>query len=64
MLEVGRKYELVISNHSGLYRMKGRFSAYDVTREEATTIHGNNERIRLDALGRSVEFFTRLLWQC
>ena len=41
-----------------------RFSAYDITREESATIHDNNERIRLDALGRSVEFFTRLLRQC
>lgn len=41
-----------------------RFSAYDITREEMSTIHGNNERIRLDALRRSVEFFTRLLKQC
>jgi carboxypeptidase PM20D1 len=41
-----------------------RFSAYDITKEEAATVHGDNERVRLDALRRSVEFFTRLLLQC
>lgn len=41
-----------------------RFSAYDITNEETKGIHGNNERIRLDALQRSVEFFTRVLRQC
>ena len=41
-----------------------KFSAYDATSEELGTIHGNNERIRLDALRRSVEFYTRLMRQC
>ena len=47
-----------ISNH--VYR----FSAMDLTSEERKTIHGNNERIRLDAIARSVEFYIRLLKQC
>ena len=41
-----------------------KFSAYDATSEELATIHGNNERIRLDALRRTIEFYTRLMRQC
>ena len=48
----------VLSNH--VYR----FSAMDLTSEERKTIHGNNERIRLDALHRCVEFYIRLSKKC
>ena len=41
-----------------------RFSAMDLTSEERRTIHGNNERIRLEGIHRSVEFFIRLMKQC
>ena len=41
-----------------------RFSAMDLTSDERKTIHGNNERIRLDCLHRSVEFYIRLLKKC
>ncbi len=41
-----------------------RFSAMDLTAEERKTIHGNNERIRLDAVKRTVEFYLRLMMQC
>ncbi len=41
-----------------------RFSAMDLTAEERSTIHGNNERIRLDAAKRAVEFYLRLMKQC
>lgn len=41
-----------------------RFSAMDMTGEERKTIHGNNERIRKDALTRATEFYIRLLGRC
>lgn len=47
-----------VSNH--VYR----FSAMDLTSEERKTIHGNNERIRLEALYRCVEFYIRLMKKC
>ena len=47
-----------LSNH--VYR----FSAMDLTAEERRTIHGNNERIRLETVHRSVEFYIRLMRKC
>ena len=47
-----------LSNH--VYR----FSAMDLTAEERRTIHGNNERIRIETLHRSVEFYIRLMQKC
>lgn len=41
-----------------------RFSAMDLTSEERATIHGNNERIRVDCALRAVEFYIRLLSLC
>ncbi len=47
-----------ISNH--VYR----FSAMDLTAEERATIHGNNERIRVETVEKAVEFYIRLMKQC
>jgi acetylornithine deacetylase/succinyl-diaminopimelate desuccinylase-like protein len=35
-----------------------------LTADERHTIHGNNERITLDAIGKAVEFFMRVIKQC
>ena len=47
-----------LSNH--VYR----FSAMDMTAEERATIHGNNERIRLESVAKAVEFYIHLMKQC
>jgi len=41
-----------------------RFSAMDLTSEERATIHGNNERIRVETADKSTEFYVRLMKQC
>ena len=41
-----------------------RFSAMALTAEERRLIHGNNERITLEAIGKAVEFFMRVMKQC
>lgn len=47
-----------LSNH--VYR----FSAMDMTAEERSSIHGNNERIRVETAAKAVEFYIRLMKQC
>jgi carboxypeptidase PM20D1 len=37
-----------------------RFSAMDLTKEERGTIHGNDEKIRIESIIRATEFFIRL----
>ena len=41
-----------------------RFSAMDLTAAERATIHGNNERIRLETVCKAVEFYVRLMKKC
>ena len=41
-----------------------RFSAMDMTAEERKSIHGNNEKIRLETIARAVEFYIRLMKKC
>ena len=38
-----------------------RFSAMDLTKEELSSIHGNNEKIRTDCIARACEFFIRMM---
>ena len=47
-----------LSNH--VYR----FSAMDLTAAERASIHGNNEKIRVETLCKAVEFYIRLMKQC
>lgn len=51
-------------HYRDLSRHVYRFSAMDLTAEERATIHGNNERIRLETVRRAVEFYLRLMRQC
>ena len=41
-----------------------RFSAMDLTSEERATIHGNNEKIRVETACKATEFYVRLMKQC
>ena len=41
-----------------------RFCAMDMTAEERKSIHGNNEKIRLEAIAKTVEFYIRLMKKC
>ena len=52
------------SRHYGVISDKVyRFSAMDMTAEERHSIHGNDERIRLECIPQAVEFFMRVMKQ-
>ncbi len=51
-------------HYRDLSRHVYRFSAMDMTAEERKSIHGNNEKIRLESISRAVEFYIRLMKQC
>ncbi len=51
-------------HYRDLSRHVYRFSAMDLTAEERRSIHGNNEKIRLETIGKAVEFYIRLMGQC
>ena len=41
-----------------------RFSAMAMTSQERKSVHGNNEKIRLESICQAVEFYIRLMKQC
>ena len=51
-------------HYRDLSRHVYRFSAMDLTAEERKTIHGNNERIRLESVAKATEFYIRLMKKC
>jgi len=51
-------------HYRDLSRNVYRFSAMDLTSAERKSIHGNNERIRLETVGKAVEFYIRLMKKC
>lgn len=51
-------------HYNGFCNHVYRFSAMDLSSEERASIHGNNERIRLETIHRSVEFYIRLIKNC
>ncbi len=51
-------------HYAGLSDRVYRFSAMDLTSAERATIHGNNERVRVETVYHAIEFFIRLMRQC
>lgn len=49
--------------YSPISRYVYRFSAMALSSEHRASIHGNNERIPLDAIGKAVEFYMNILSQ-
>ncbi len=41
-----------------------RFSAADLNEEERESIHGNNEKVRVETVNHAVEFFMRVMKRC
>ena len=51
-------------HYRDLSRHVYRFSAMDMTAEERKSIHGNNEKIRLESIAKATEFYIRLIKKC
>ena len=51
-------------HYRDLSRHVYRFSAMDMTAEERKSIHGNNEKIRLESIAKATEFYIRLIGKC
>lgn len=53
------------SRHRGVIKDKVyRFFAMYLTAEERRTIHGHNEKIRIETANRAVEFYIRFIKLC
>lgn len=56
----GGKY----AQYKNICSRKSAILITDLTAEECGTPHGNNERIRVETVGRAVKFYVRLMRQC